>query len=394
MDHQPPARARAADCRAAAIFDGIVDQVGDAAGKRVGLHPHRAAAAADEAHRRAQILGILGHAGEQGVDVDHRPFLARFGAAGEIQPFAHQRLHRLMITQQPIAQLAILDQFQPQPHARERRLKIMADRRQQLRALGKARPRPPLHQVEGGEGGAHFLRSPLGYLLGIEREGKGLRRALQPPQRLCHRPRDQNGESCRGDDDDEQVERVEDGAGRLGEAREAQRHGPSRAMPVGEAHHPAVWPGRVDDAGGAFLVAAAGEAEPGGHLPRFGLRRCAEPLRQDGFQLTVRIAQRDAGRRHRRPDDAVIGHHRFHPGRVALQPVRDVDRARHHAGAADAFEIMMPRLFGDQQRDDRRDRHAKRQDEEDLPRHRPEKGADACQRLQSRHRCSTPLAST
>ena len=52
-----------------------------------------------------------------------------------------------MITQQPIAQLAILDQFQPQPHARERRLKIMADRRQQLRALGKARPRPPLRYI-------------------------------------------------------------------------------------------------------------------------------------------------------------------------------------------------------------------------------------------------------
>ena len=181
MDHQPAVCARAADVRAAAIFDAIVHQVGDAARKRIGLHPHRAATSADEPHGRAQILGILGHAGEQGIDVDDRPFLSRFGAARQIQPFAHQRQHCLMIGQQPFAKFDIVDQFQPQPHAGQRRLEIMADRRQQLRAFGKARPRPALHQIEGGQGGAHLLRAALGNFFRVERQREGFGRALQPP---------------------------------------------------------------------------------------------------------------------------------------------------------------------------------------------------------------------
>ena len=55
----------------------------------------------------------------------------------------------------------------------------------------------------------------------------------------------------------------------------------------------------------------------------------------------------------------------------------DFERVRRARVVASAVDIA-DRL----QRDDRRDRHAKRQDEEDLPRHRPEKDADARQRLQ------------
>ncbi|EXS68933.1 hypothetical protein BF95_23615 [Sphingobium sp. Ant17] len=65
-------------------------------------------------------------------------------------------------------------------------------------------------------------------------------------------------------------------------------------------------------------------------------------------------------------------HHRFDPCGIASQAIGNIERARHHPLPPYPFEIMPTRLFGDHQRNDRRNRHADRQDDENLSGHGPE----------------------
>lgn len=146
---------------------------------------------------------------------------------------------------------------------------------------------------------------------------------------------------------------------------------------VGKTDDPAVWPRRIYQAGCPFpAICVTDKAEARRHLPGFGLRSRTKTFDKRLLQRCIRFGKRDSGRCWRCASYAVVGHHRLGPRSIPLQTVGNVHGAGHHALPPHPLKIVAAGLFRHQQRNDRRDRHAQRQDDENLPGHGPEKAAN------------------
>ena len=102
--------------------------------------------------------------------------------------FADQRVHRIEVLPELVAQRLVGHQVRAQPHPRDRRLQVVRDRRQDLHPLGGVAGDALLHRVEGARGMGHFGRAVLGDQARREVRAEIVGRRRQRVQRPRHQP--------------------------------------------------------------------------------------------------------------------------------------------------------------------------------------------------------------
>ena len=367
-----------ADGRRVPVLDGVVHQVGEQPVHGQRAHPQHGAAALLELDRVPGLGRVPGHALQQRIQVQHHALLDAPGTAGQLQPLAHQRLHRRQVGDQPFAQRFVGHVLQPQPQPGERRLQVVGDGREHLRALADMPLQALLHGVEGFGRAPHLLRPGHRQWIALQvlaQLGGGVG---EPLQRRTGDARHHVGEHGDGQRQQRQEQRIE------GEDADARRRRvlqcqPQRgAIAQGQLHQPAARRHHRRIALAQVVRDAralrqqlrqrwqAG-AEAGDIHPRIGHRPLA--VVQDRHQRQVLLAGMDlaAGLMHARA--AGFQQPRAQLG-VALKQGHEALQAIGHAHQVLLLELLAAVRLGQQGGADRRGQHADQQDDEQPPRHR------------------------
>jgi len=105
------------------------------------------------------------------------------------------------------------------------------------------------------------------------------------------------------------------------------------------------------------MVVGARDARSRGHVGTAGEHAREQRVLDDGNRVLPFDEMR--------PDQPAVAQIGDRGGRVAVEPVENVERAGDHALVTDPHELAAPALFRDQQRADRRDQDADREDQRD-----------------------------
>ena len=209
-NHGLVALLRGGHARVAAVFHGVVDEIGKAAlqGDRNGQYGH--ARLAIECDILAGIDSVGTNAREQRIQVDALHPAATAYTRGKVQPLLDHALHRAQVCDQFVAQALVSHLFQPQTQPRNRRLQVVCNRRQHLRSFRDVALKARLHPVERCRRVADFGRTLFGQWRLIDIAAERGSRPRETPQGTCRHAcddvREQN-QAKRQDDHEQQPAR-------------------------------------------------------------------------------------------------------------------------------------------------------------------------------------------
>ncbi len=262
---------------AAAVLDGVLDQVGEGALQLIGGAPHQGRTESLGPHRLADIREAVADGLDQGGEVDERQPLAGAPVADEREGGLHQGVHLVEVAQELRPEPLVLQKFGAQAQAGDRRAQVVADRRQHVGAVVDQALDPPAHPVEGAAHRQHLLGALLGQRREVHAGAEGLRRTGEARERRRQRPGGPDRQE--GERQGEEEQRAQDGAG---ERRRAVRPG----RQVG-GEREALAP---DDEAGRAVVPLARAPEP--------LDRPVRPQHPAQFLHLLPGVRRTAGHHH------------------------------------------------------------------------------------------------
>src|SRR5882724_5372083 len=111
---------RCGNFRGAAVFERVVQQVGQASLQSTGTSLDIVAAPAGQNRRLPALGGILHQALQKRIQRDRRERLVSLAAPGKLQAFADQPLHSAQVVHEPAAQGDVSDFLEAQPQPRQR----------------------------------------------------------------------------------------------------------------------------------------------------------------------------------------------------------------------------------------------------------------------------------
>ena len=205
---------------AAAIFDGVVDQVGDRPAQC--RRPAGDGDAADPGigHRGPGVRGVLADTLGEGVEVDEGARLTLGVVAGEGEDRVEHRAHRVDLAGHFLSLLRALADLEAQFQTGQRGAQIMRDRGQHLHAVVVEAAQALLHPVEGIDRDLQLARPLRRQQRRVAAGAELLDGACQLGQRVGQPPRRQNGQQ-------DYENRCETKPGAKGSMREFGR-GPTR----------------------------------------------------------------------------------------------------------------------------------------------------------------------
>ncbi len=190
------------------VFQRIVDKVGEAALQRAWPRFDIASARPHKRHGQSRHGRIIHDDLEQLIEREANERLLRLHAAGIVQPFADQRLHRAQIIDQAAAERRILHFLEPEAQARHRRLQVVGDRCQQLGAFHDIGSQRRLHRVECPGGLANLAGPQFRKRVTLEilpqRPG-GARQVAKRGRRHARGEKGERGEAGREDQHERRV---------------------------------------------------------------------------------------------------------------------------------------------------------------------------------------------
>ncbi len=210
----------------AAVADGIVHEVGEAAAQTkrpAGVGPRDAARDLDLA-AGVVIIGLQTLEQRHRVHGLHRFLGAR--VAHEIQRLRDHGLHLFQVLGELRPQRLVLQHLRAQTQPRDRRFQVVRHRRENAGAIGDEARQAPLHGIERARGALRFARSGFGQRRAVDvlaqffRGRRQLRQRTRDPAHRDQRERDH------GSQQDQQRQ------------REPQRHRRGLRRQVGIEGHP------------------------------------------------------------------------------------------------------------------------------------------------------------